>query len=131
MYWIDSGNPSQIEMAAMDGSSRKAIVTTGLGKPNGLTMDADAKLLYWTDAESGKIEESDLTGGNRRVITSGQEMHPFGLGFHERYLYWTDLPNKTISRTNVADGETEVIMTGLQKPMGVHFYDEDARQPSK
>ena len=131
MYWTDWGNAPRIEMAAMDGSSRKAIVTSGLVWPNGLTIDAGAKLLYWADAKLDKIEESDLTGGSRRVITSGPGMHPFGLAFYEGYLYWTDWLNKTVSRISVASGVTEVIIVGLRWPMDIHVYDKDARQSSK
>ena len=119
-------------MAAMDGSSRKAIVISGLGRPSGLIVDAGAKLLYWADTEFHKIEQSDLTGGNRSVITSGPEVHPVGLASYEGYLYWTDGSNKTVFRISVAGGVTEVVtIAGLQKPMDIHFYDEDARQSSK
>ena len=113
-----------IEQAAMDGSSRRTIVTGNLGWPNGLTIDQTTNLLYWADAKLDKIEVSDLNGDNRRVIMlSAADIHPFGLTVYKSILYWTDWNNKSISRYDLNNGNTELIIQGLQKPMDIHLYD--------
>ena len=121
-----------IEQAAMDGSSRRTIVTGNLGWPNGLTIDQTTRVLYWVDAKLDKIEASDLNGGNRRVIMlSPADIHPFGLTVYKSILYWTDWNNKSISLFDLNSGNTEVIIQGLQQPMDIHLYDLSQQFSSK
>ena len=121
-----------IEQAAMDGSSRRTIVTGNLGWPNGLTIDQTTRVLYWVDAKLDKIEASDLNGGNRRVIMlSPADIHPFGLTVYKSILYWTDWNNKSISLFDLNSGNTEVIIQGLQQPMDIHLYDSSQQFSSK
>lgn len=130
MYWTDWGSSPRIEMASMDGTSRQAIVTSGLGWPNGLAIDPAIGRLYWADAKLDKIEESDLAGGNRKVILSTTGIHPFGLAIYKKHLYWTDWQTKSVSRINIASGAVERLVSGLQRPMDIHVYDADTRTAS-
>ena len=48
MYWTDWGLHSRIEKAAMDGSFRRRLVSTGLGAwPNGLAIDPKSEALIF------------------------------------------------------------------------------------
>ena len=124
MYWTDWGSNPKIEQAAMDGTSRRVIVTGNLGWPNGLTIDQTTNLLYWADAKLDKIEVSGLNGGNRRLIlSSAANIHPYGITVYQGMLYWTDRNNKSISRLDLNSGNREMIITGLQQPMDLHLYD--------
>ena len=38
---------------------------------DGLTLDVDDDLLYWTDVTYQNIQRADLDGGNRRTILKG------------------------------------------------------------
>ena len=38
---------------------------------DGLTLDVDDELVYWTDVTYQNIQRADLDGGNRRTILSG------------------------------------------------------------
>lgn len=49
MFWTEIGNVVKIERAGMDGSERKAVVTSSLGWPVGVTIDAISNRVYWTD----------------------------------------------------------------------------------
>ena len=124
MYWTDWGSIPKIEQAAMDGSSRRTIVTGNLGWPNGLTIDRSKNLLYWADAKLDKIESSDLNGGHRKsILSSTTDMHPFGLTMFQNFLYWTDWISKSVSRLDLNNGNREMIITGLNRPMDIHLYD--------
>ena len=128
MYWTDWGSTPKIENAAMDGSSRRTIVTGSLGWPNGLTIDQTTNLLYWADAKLNKIEVSNLNGGNRRVImSSSANIFPFGLTVYKGVLYWTDWIHRSISRYNLSSGKTDLFLKGLKKPMGIQIYDSSAK----
>ena len=124
MYWTDWGSNPKIEKAAMDGSSRRSVITGNLGWPNGLTIDRSTNRLYWADAKLDKIEVSDLTGANRQLlVSSAVDIHPFGLTLYQRMLYWTDWNNRSISRLDLSNGNKEMVITGLKKPMDIHLYD--------
>ena len=130
MYWTDWGSNPKIEQAAMDGSSRRTVITGNLGWPNGLTIDRSTNRLYWADAKLDKIEVSDLTGANRRLIVSSTaDIHPFGLTLYQGMLYWTDWNNQSISRLDLSYGNKEMVITGLKKPMDIHLYDSSVTTP--
>lgn len=42
-----------------------------IGVVDGLTLDVDDDLLYWTDITYQNIQRADLDGGNRRTILTG------------------------------------------------------------
>ncbi|PFX23095.1 Low-density lipoprotein receptor-related protein 6, partial [Stylophora pistillata] len=124
MYWTDWGANPKIEKAAMDGSARQSIITGNLVWPNGLAIDKASNQLYWVDAKLDKIEMSDLNGGNRKIImSSGTDIHPFGLTFYQNFLYWTDWKKKSILRIDLSSKNQETVVSGLKKPMDVHVFD--------
>ena len=124
MYWTDWGTNPKIEKAEMDGSARRTIVTEHIVWPNGLTIDQHTNRLFWADASLDKIEVSDLNGGNRQLImSSADNIHPFGLAVYLDMLYWTDWNTTSISRFNLSSGNQEIIVTGLQKPVDIHVFD--------
>ena len=51
MFWTDwNRDAPKIEKANMDGTERRALITEGLGLPNGLTIDYDSSQVCWADA---------------------------------------------------------------------------------
>ena len=49
-------------------NSAHGIITTGLVSPDGLACDWLGRKLYWTDAETNRIEVSNLDGSHRKVL---------------------------------------------------------------
>ena len=49
-------------------ASANSIITTGLVSPDGLACDWLGRKLYWTDAETNRIEVSNLDGSHRKVL---------------------------------------------------------------
>ena len=124
MYWTDWGTDPKIEQAGMDGSARRPIVTGSLVWPNGLTIDRVTNRLFWVDASLDKIEVSDLDGRNRQLImSSADNIHPYGLAVYLDMLYWTDWNTTSISSFNLSSRNREIVVRGLQKPMDIHIFD--------
>ena len=69
IYWTDI-NMEMILRTTVNGSSRttERIITTGLVSPDGLACDWLGRKLYWTDAETNRIEVSNLDGSFRKVL---------------------------------------------------------------
>ena len=63
---------SKIEMAAMDGTGRTAIITSLLHLPRSITVDhplgESEGRIYWTDEYLGKIESASLNGSDRQIV---------------------------------------------------------------
>ena len=124
MYWTDWGANPKIEKAEMDGSGRQSIVTGNIVWPNGLTIDQATNRLYWVDAKLDTIEMTDLNGASREVLlSSADQIHPFGLALYENALYWTDWKKKSILRYDLTSGKHETVIPDLPLPMDIHVYD--------
>ena len=112
MYWTNMINPPRIERAALDGTSQVELFSSGLGSPGALAVDEENERLYWTDTELGRIECSDLMGGNRRVLADGQIIKPIGLTVYGDYVYWIDRDQQLIERVNRKSGRDRLRVQG-------------------
>ncbi|XP_066145382.1 low-density lipoprotein receptor-related protein 4 isoform X1 [Euwallacea fornicatus] len=92
IYWTNTGN-KKIEVARLDGSSRKTVVSK-LGDPRSVVCNPKAGYLFWSDWDQNnpRIERSHLNGSHRRTIISEGLTFPIGLAidFALRRLYWID-----------------------------------------
>lgn len=52
----------KIERAALDGTEREVLFTTGLLRPVALVIDNKLGKLFWVDADLKRIESCDLSG---------------------------------------------------------------------
>ena len=67
VYWSDSVLKT-IQRASMNGSSVETVISTGLGTPDGLAVDAVGRKVYWTDTGLNRIEVASLDGAMRKVL---------------------------------------------------------------
>lgn len=134
MFWSDWGEVPKIERASMDGtnSTRTVIINDKIFWPNGLTVDYNARRLYWADAKLGFISSMDFDGGNRHTVSnnqSGSLSHLFALTLFGDMLYWTDWVQKGIHSCNKTSGQRErSYLNETLSPMGITVFDP-ARQP--
>ena len=90
MYWTDQGWSAKIEKAEMTGRKRVVIVSSGLYRPKGLTLDRKRNRLYWINAGYQNIEYLDVNRNKRVVLLSSYNLYgAFGLTLLGDYLYWT------------------------------------------
>ena len=90
MYWTDQGWNAKIEKAEMTGRKRVVIVSSGLYRPKGLTLDRKRNRLYWINAGYQNIEYLDVNRNKRVVLLSSYNLYSaFGLTLLGDYLYWT------------------------------------------
>ena len=87
----------------MDGTNRVKIVGN-LKRPNGLSIDFKARLLFWVDADTNMIECANLDGTRRRKV-AGSLPKPFALTLFDDYMYWTDWKKESIERANKTNGK--------------------------
>ncbi|RWS07607.1 low-density lipoprotein receptor-related protein 4-like protein [Dinothrombium tinctorium] len=109
LFWSDWGSLPKIERSYLDGSNRRVIVASGLGWPNGLAVDYEARRLFWADAQLDRIESTDLSGKNRKVVIKDIS-HPFGVTIYGQHVYWTDWQSKAIERADKETGNDKVMI---------------------
>lgn len=106
LFWSDwSDRKPKIERANLDGTERIMIVSKDLVWPNGVTLDIEARKIYWCDAKEDKIEFANMDGTDRRVLINTDVPHVFGLSLLGEYLYWTDWERRAIDRAHKNLGE--------------------------
>ncbi len=128
LFWTDVGRNPMVARSSLAGSNFKALITTNIKWPNGLTIDFDQDKLYWADAYFDKIESSDLDGNYRTVLTAS--MHPFAITVHHHYIYWTDWSSNSIYRAEKYRGSNTVsLATNLpNRPMDIHVWSEQRQK---
>lgn len=73
LFWTDwdNGEP-RIESCSLAGLDRQIIIRvdeiSGGGWPNGLTLDYDAKRIYWIDARSDSIHTTTYEGTHHHEV---------------------------------------------------------------
>ena len=61
LYWCDNGQSPKIVKAFLDGTNITHIVTTGISRPVGISIDIDTHNVYWVDATVDAIQVGEFT----------------------------------------------------------------------
>lgn len=115
MFWTDWGRYPRIERANLDGTNRRAIVTSKIFWPNGLTIDLIRERLYYADAHLDFIESCDYDGRNRKQIMANNLAlhHPHSLSFFEDNVFWVDRGHRKLMRTSMFNPMNATVLNGL------------------
>ena len=112
MFFTNMVKSPRIESARMDGSEKTELFIKQLAHPLSLTIDKVEGKLYWADADLNRIEMSDLTGGNRRVLVDGRISNPRGLAVYGDFLYWLDREQQLVERCLKKSGSKRLWVRG-------------------
>nr|XP_055074200.1 low-density lipoprotein receptor-related protein 1B-like isoform X3 [Misgurnus anguillicaudatus] len=129
IYWTDIGT-NKISRSSRDQTRREDIITSGLGRVEGLAVDWIAGNIYWTDHGLNLIEVARLNGMYRAVVISEGLDQPRAIAVHpvKGFLFWTEWgQSPTISRSHLDGSEkSTLVSTGLARPSGVSIdYQEN------
>ncbi|KAI2649718.1 Low-density lipoprotein receptor-related protein 1 [Labeo rohita] len=114
IYWVDMGL-STISRAKRDQTWREDIVTNGIGRVEGITVDWIAGNIYWTDQGFDVIEVARLNGSFRYVVVSQGLDKPRAITVHpaKGYLFWTEWGQYPRIERSRLDGSERVVLEGL------------------
>lgn len=120
MFWTEIGNTVKIERSGMDGSERKAVVTTSLGWPVGVALDTLANRVYWTDQRLRAIGSASLEGENIQILQMKETTNPFSLAVFNDMLYWSDTKRRVVQAAHKLTGKNRrVLLKRPRQPFGV------------
>ncbi|NXG74951.1 LRP5 protein, partial [Baryphthengus martii] len=115
----------KIERAALDGTEREVLFTTGLIRPVALVIDNKLGKLFWVDADLKRIESCDLSGANRVTLEDSNILQPMGLTVLGNHLYWIDRQQQMIERVEKMNGYKRTRIQGrIAHLTGIHAVEE-------
>lgn len=129
MFWTDCGKNAKIERAGMDGSNRSVVVSTNIVLPSGLTIDYNARKIYWTDSTLSYIAYANYDGSKRQTLLNQVLPHPYSLTLFDSVVYWTDWKTKAIHLCNTSALTFENVKLRINEPMGIHVYEAQSQPP--
>ncbi|XP_022110416.1 sortilin-related receptor-like isoform X2 [Acanthaster planci] len=124
VYWSDLNTfpTAKISRAHLNGTSQMTLVDQ-LRLPDGLALDVDARIIYWTDGILGQIGRTrmDGTGVKETVVTGIDQPRTIITDHGNGYIFWTDWGNASkIERADLDGSNRIAIVTGnLIWPNGV------------
>ncbi|XP_042302506.1 low-density lipoprotein receptor-related protein 5 isoform X1 [Sceloporus undulatus] len=115
----------KIERAALDGTEREVLFTTGLLRPVALVIDNKLGKLFWVDADLKRIESCDLSGANRVTLQDSNILQPMGLTVLGNHLYWIDRQQQMIERVEKTNGYKRARIQGrIVHLTGIHAVED-------
>lgn len=72
------------------------------------------RYLFWSDwGDIPKIEMSDLTGGNRRILVSENIVHPRGItvDYDANAIYWVDSSKDTVETVEFNGNNRRIVLS--------------------
>ncbi|XP_052737933.1 low-density lipoprotein receptor-related protein 4 isoform X1 [Bicyclus anynana] len=125
IYWTDN-DFKVVEVARIDGSSRKTLITN-LTEPRALALFPAKGYLYWSDwGESPNIERAALDGSQRKIIVSHDLGFPNGItiDYKDRRLYWTDALKDRIDTSDLNGQHRVQLVPEAKNPFGMTQFNE-------
>uniref|UniRef100_A0AAY5E9B1 EGF-like domain-containing protein n=1 Tax=Electrophorus electricus TaxID=8005 RepID=A0AAY5E9B1_ELEEL len=130
IYWTDSGR-DVIEVAQMNGHSRKTLISGMIDEPYAIVVDPLRGTMYWADwGNHPKIETAAMDGTMRETLVHENIQWPTGLAvdyFNER-LYWADAKLSVIGSIRLNGTDPVIAVTSiknkLQHPFSIDVFED-------
>ncbi|GAB6033222.1 Low-density lipoprotein receptor- protein 6 [Chamberlinius hualienensis] len=110
LFWVNGLKEPRIERCYMDGTTPLTLFTDGLKKPNSLTVDETADVIYWSDIELKQIVSANIEGGNRRTIYNSDNFQPISITVYLNHLYWIDKSGTVMSILKGSGGDPQRVL---------------------
>ena len=129
LYWVES-TLDQIEVAKINGSFRKTLITENLSSPRAIALDPQESSMFWTDwdAEAPRIEAASMDGTLRRTVAkvaAGSWPNGIALDYNLKRVYWIDAKTDTLSTVNYDGGHLQNVLIAndyLAHPFAVSLF---------
>ncbi|XP_076815785.1 low-density lipoprotein receptor-related protein 6-like [Clavelina lepadiformis] len=135
IFWMEDAmdyGKGKIQYVNMSSPKHKKmnVLRSGMAKPDGLTCDWIGKKIYWTDAETNRIEVSELDGNSRKVLIWDNLDQPRAIAVdpNRAFMYWTDWgESPKIERAGMDGTHRQVLVNkNIYWPNGITLdYDEE------
>ncbi|XP_076061029.1 low-density lipoprotein receptor-related protein megalin isoform X2 [Oratosquilla oratoria] len=116
LYWLDNGGTgvlSKVARVNMDGTEPVILYNFTSSRPEYITIDLEAKRLYWSTSNEASIMTSDIWGGSLTTLLT-QDDHiakPLAMAVYQsKYLYIVDSLYEKVFRVDLPDGKNPKVL---------------------
>ncbi|KAM5275816.1 low-density lipoprotein receptor-related protein 2-like isoform 3-T4 [Hipposideros larvatus] len=110
MYWSEIGGEPHIEQAGMDGSSRKILISQGLGRPTSIVLDQLSWKIFWSDDKFHCIGSANLDGTGISTLQLTQIKSPFSVAVLEDEVFWSEMKTRTVQHMKKMTGKNRAVL---------------------
>ena len=108
----------RVYSANPDGSDLKVLLEFLKGSPDGIAVDEEAGMIYWSNMgrasdDDGSIERADLNGNHYKIVVPPGGTHTakqLKLDKKNGKLYWSDREGMRVMRSNVDGSKIETLV---------------------
>uniref|UniRef100_T1KEV8 EGF-like domain-containing protein n=1 Tax=Tetranychus urticae TaxID=32264 RepID=T1KEV8_TETUR len=126
LYWTDAGR-KRIEVANLDGSSRKSLIWTDLDSPRAIVLHYSSGYMFWTDWGSvTRISRADMDGSRRALLLdsglgwiNGLAVYRSSTSSSGTKLIWVDSQLHTLEMADINGANRKILLSNLPSPYGV------------
>ncbi|KAK6165881.1 hypothetical protein SNE40_022703 [Patella caerulea] len=134
LYWVES-NLDQIEVADLDGKSRRTLVAGAMTSPRAIVVDPRYGALFWTDWDGAnpRIESCSMSGTNRTILFGIRPNYAQGgwpngltLDYDAERLYWIDARSDSIHSITYKGEDHHLILQShesLAQPFAITLFE--------
>ena len=132
IYWVES-TLDHIEVANMNGSSRRTLIAGDMESPRAIAVDPRYGYLFWSDwdKKSPRIERATMSGEDRRTLVHIKEVNggwPNGLtlDYDSLKIYWIDANSDSIHVVDYEGNNPNLILRKIKTlghPFSITLYD--------
>ena len=124
IYWISKEKTYVIYKMKLDGTDKRAIVSSGLVAPNSLAIDFISSKLYWTDGS--KLQTSNFEGGDRSTVYNGTTgvRRATGISLYGKTLYWAEWKNSIIKTYTIDGANVGTLVRNVKRTAAIHVMDK-------
>lgn len=124
IYFIvsfSSSNGPRIEVARLDGYSRRVLVWQNISIPQALCLDPASGYMYFADWDGqSSLERAYLDGTNRKTLLRPGRIKGLTIDYYEGRLYWANLDKPTIESSDMLGLDLREVGLGEQhNPIGL------------
>jgi len=98
----------------LDTSETEVIIRDDLGKVDGIAVEWESGLIYWTDYIYERIEVAKLNGSSRKTLVFNNLTNPRGIAVDPRrgFMFWTDweIWNSNIERADLTGENRQTLV---------------------
>lgn len=89
LYWSGHAYGGTLNVVPVNGGTSVSLTGEPTTEWDAVEIAVDSEDIYWLDADSGVVRAMPKSGGDIRVIASGQDQ-PFGLAVDDTCVYWVN-----------------------------------------
>ncbi|XP_022127447.2 low-density lipoprotein receptor-related protein 6 [Pieris rapae] len=122
IYWTDTA-AQRIEVARLDGSSRRTLIWQGLKKPKSIVLDPRKGYMYWSELGSKTIKRAAMDGSAVSVLIEGVgRVHALAIDYERRAIYWAALDPPAIEYAYLNGTGRKVLADNIPMPYALALY---------